>query len=160
MKLQLECTGITVDNLLHTSCYPDSNAYYWIAMKDFNYFFKNLAEYNNIQAKRLMKKLEEDTNLMDLYLTSLKQSLSSELEPSQTEVTLQKWKLEQLEELCVGPCLENQRYVTKREYLSIFDFDILNKDLPRNVNHLRYKRDLSLVNFYLSVLEGGDPSIK
>lgn len=97
---------------------------------------------------------------MKSYLTSLKNSLSTEVIVNKTELTLQRWKLEQLQELCVGPCLRNQVYMTQREYMSIYDFKYLKRKLPTNVNHPKYKRDLSLVEFYLSVIEGGDQTIK
>ena len=76
------------------------------------------------------------------------------------EMRLQRWKLDQLEEMCVGPYFPNQEFMMQREYLDIYNFEFLEWKLPLNKNHPKYERDLSLVNFYLSLMEGSDETIK
>lgn len=141
------------------SSYLDSYAYYWLLRKDINYFIKNISENNNMSGKLLFYKLEPSTNLMKLYLRDLQTNLEKNKRVDKSELALQKWKLEQLQELCVGPCIKNQRYMTQREYLSLYDFKFLNRNIPLDAEHPKFKRDLSLVDFYQSVIEGGNLNI-
>ena len=62
--------------------------------------------------------------------------------------------------MCVGPYLPNQKFMMSREYLDIYNFQFLQWKLPLDIKHPKYERDLSLVNFYLSLLEGREESIK
>ena len=160
MFLSNSNTGGVRSECLIESSYIDSYSYYWIIRRNFNYFLKNISENNNLSGKLLFHKLESTTSLMDSYLMDLQTRLEQKKQLNKIDLALQRWKLEQLQELCVGPCVKNQRFMTQREYLGIFNFKYLNRVIPLDADHPKFKRDLSLINFYLSVIEGSSRTTK
>lgn len=144
---------------LHVSPYLESYAYFWIFRREFNYFIKNVAENNNIQGKKLLQVLESESNLIKTLLRNLQSDLSRDLLHTQSHMILQRWRLQCLQELCIGPCPENQSYMVQRDFNWIFDLKFVRRLVPLDITHIKYQRDLSLVKYFLSVIEGAEDEI-
>ena len=144
---------------LHQSVYLDSYSFSWHLRRNFNFFIKNISENKNLTGKLLFHRLEPKTKMIELYLVDLQKSLSLNNTDKKADLALQIWKLDQLQELCVGPCSKNQAFVTQKKFMSIFNLGYLINFMPLDYNHLKYKRDYKLIVFWLGALEGSKKSI-
>lgn len=125
----------------------------WKIRSIYKMFIKNLAENNNLEGKLLIYNMETRTSFIETMILNLinqKKSNRSNIE----KITIERWMFELLEEFCNGPCLTNQKYVTQKEFLPIFNLNFQKTDLPSNPDHPKYQLDLAIIDFFLAVLEG------
>lgn len=158
-KRQNSLSKLGKETALFQSTYVDSYVSFWETRHFMIEFGIGVAENNSVMGKDLYYDMEPKLQLMKEYLINIKEELSNQNSLTTRDLIFQQWKLQLLEEMCIGPYISNQKYMTGIEYLDIYDFKHINRIIPEEINHPKFQRDNSLLNFYLAILEGSDESI-
>lgn len=142
------------------SSYYESYGDYWVLRYILMKMMTSVAENNCMKGKQLFHDLEgKNISLIKAYLHDIKDQLTDNEKMSEKDLIFQQWKFELLQELNVGPFPDNQKTMTNIEFMNIYYFKHIKRSIPRRLDHPRFKRDRSLLRFFISVLEGGNPSI-
>ena len=144
---------------LRLSVYGDSYVKFWEQRESIIEYLSVIAENNLESGKQLYFDIEEKISLVQSCIVNLKEGLDKRERTKVRDYVLQSWLLDFLQEICIGSFKSNQQLMVKVDNLEVFNFANIYVDVPRRHSDPKLFRDLSLLKFYLSVLEGEDPNI-